>query len=331
MGQPPLPGSKVTPFTWRTWYFNSVGDVPRTCSSLAHASLVNLSPRARSNRWTLSLQPHVEWLPRARFTQLHQYCIRLSLSHSRVWFSRTALGTFFAHPGHIVVGTVAVSDPWVRLELRLLCHAPRAVVSPALHTRLGCYKTAGARPVVVHASPMLVTWAWFASNCVTAAVSLSACLLLFAIQALAQRMGRRAVFGQLVRCILLLLGNLFRLGRPGLRRFALMALTAVRSESEAAIWLARGALSALVFTTLAVSCCWMVARCTVCAVATTHSQTEWTEPSRDRSQRSQLHASATSPRTSWLWQRICHWAWRVTPSQLATLYSRNPCHWSTRQ
>ena len=48
-------------------------------------------------------------------------CIRLSLSHSKVWFSRTALGTFFAHPGHIVVGTVAVCDSWVRLELRLLC------------------------------------------------------------------------------------------------------------------------------------------------------------------------------------------------------------------
>ena len=52
--------------------------------------------------------------------------------------------------------------------------------------------------------------------------------------ALAQRLGRRAVFGQ-VRCILLLLGNPFRLGRPGLRRFALTALTAVRSESEAAV------------------------------------------------------------------------------------------------
>ena len=36
-------------------------------------------------------------------------------------FARTALGTFFAHPGHNVVGTVAVSDSWVRLELRLLC------------------------------------------------------------------------------------------------------------------------------------------------------------------------------------------------------------------
>ena len=32
-------------------------------------------------------------------------------------------------------------------------HAPRAVVSAALHTRLGCDKTAGARPVVVRASP----------------------------------------------------------------------------------------------------------------------------------------------------------------------------------
>ena len=61
------------------------------------------------------------------------------------------------------------------------------------------------------------------------------------------------MFGQQVRCILLLLGNLFRLGRPGLRRFALTALTAVKSESESAIRLARGALSALVFATLAVS------------------------------------------------------------------------------
>ena len=49
---------------------------------------------------------------------------------------------------------------------------------------------------------------------------------------LARRNGRRAVFGQQVRCILLLLGNLFHLSRQGLRR---LALTAVRSESEAAI------------------------------------------------------------------------------------------------
>ena len=34
---------------------------------------------------------------------------------------RTSLGTFFAHPGRILVGTAAVSDSWVRLELRLLC------------------------------------------------------------------------------------------------------------------------------------------------------------------------------------------------------------------
>ena len=53
-----------------------------------------------------------------------------------------------------------------------------------------------------------------------------------AIQALAQRIGHRAVFGQPVRCILLLLSNLFRLGRLGLRRFALMALASVRSDSE---------------------------------------------------------------------------------------------------
>ena len=53
---------------------------------------------------------------------------------------------------------------------------------------------------------------------------------------------------------------------------------------------------------LRVSCCWMVARCTVWVVATTHSQTEWTEPPRARSQRAQPHASATSPHTSWLWQ-----------------------------
>ena len=66
--------------------------------------------------------------------------------------------------------------------------------------------------------------------------SLLVCLLApLATQALAQRIGRRAVFGQQVRCILLLLGNLFRLGRPALRRFALTALTAIRSESEAAI------------------------------------------------------------------------------------------------
>ena len=32
-------------------------------------------------------------------------------------------------------------------------HEPRAVVSAALHTRLGCDKSAAARPVVVHASP----------------------------------------------------------------------------------------------------------------------------------------------------------------------------------
>ena len=54
-------------------------------------------------------------------SQQRQYCIRLSLSHSRVWFVRTAHGTFFPHPGHIEVGTVAVSDSWVRLELTLLC------------------------------------------------------------------------------------------------------------------------------------------------------------------------------------------------------------------
>ena len=33
----------------------------------------------------------------------------------------SALGTYVAHPGHIVVGTVAVSDSWVRLDLRLPC------------------------------------------------------------------------------------------------------------------------------------------------------------------------------------------------------------------
>ena len=86
-------------------------------------------------------------------------CIKLFLSHSRVGFARTALGSFFAHPGHVVVGTVAVSDSWVRLELRLLCTVDvlctrlEPVVSAALHTRLGCDKTAAARPVVVHASP----------------------------------------------------------------------------------------------------------------------------------------------------------------------------------
>ena len=36
-------------------------------------------------------------------------------------FAFTTLRTFFAHPGHIVVGTVAVSDSWARLELALLC------------------------------------------------------------------------------------------------------------------------------------------------------------------------------------------------------------------
>ena len=76
---------------------------------------------------------------------------------------------------------------------------------------------------------------------------------------------------------------------------------------------------------LRVSRCWMVARYTVCAAAATHSQTEWTEPPRARSQRAQPHASATSPCTSWLWQRTCHRAWRVTPPQLATLYPWNPC------
>ena len=46
-------------------------------------------------------------------------------------FARSALGTFFAHPGHIVVGSAAVCDSWVRLELRLLC------TFDVLCTRLG--------------------------------------------------------------------------------------------------------------------------------------------------------------------------------------------------
>ena len=40
---------------------------------------------------------------------------------------------------------------------------------------------------------------------------------------------------------------------------------------------------------LRVSCCWIVARYTVWTLATTHSQTEWTEPPRARSQRAQPH------------------------------------------
>ena len=62
--------------------------------------------------------------------------------------------------------------------------------------------------------------------------SLLVCLLApLAIRALARRIGRRAVFGQQVRCILLQLGKMFSLGRQGLRRFALTALTAVRPEA----------------------------------------------------------------------------------------------------
>ena len=49
----------------------------------------------------------------------------------------------------------------------------------------------------------------------------------------------------------------------------------------------------------------MVVRCRVWVVATMHSQTEWTEPPRARSQRAQPHTSATSPHTSWLWQMTC--------------------------
>ena len=129
------------------------------------------------------------------------FCISLSLSHSKGRFSRTALGTFLAHPGHIAVGTAAVSDSWVRLELRLLCTFDVLCTRLEPSFQLLCTPGLGAtRHLKLH-----------------------------------QRIGRRAVFGQQVLCILLLLGNLFRLGRPGLRRFALTSLTAVRSESESAI------------------------------------------------------------------------------------------------
>ena len=146
-------------------------------------------------------------------------------------FAFTALGTFFAHPGHIVVGTVV-------LELTLLC------TFDVLWTRLEPSSQ-------VLCTPGLRQDSWSSTSCCAFAYvghlslirfqlchcsSLLVCLLApLAIRALARRNGRRAVFGQEVRYILLLLGNLFRLGRPGLRRFALTALTAVKSESEAAI------------------------------------------------------------------------------------------------
>ena len=113
--------------------------------------------------------------------------------------------------------------------------APRAVVSPALHARFGCDKTAGARPVVVRAFAYVGHLSLIRFQLCHCS-SLLVCLLApLAVRALPRRNGRRAVFGQQVRCIFLLLGNLFSLGRQGLRRFALTALTAVRSESEAAI------------------------------------------------------------------------------------------------
>ena len=113
--------------------------------------------------------------------------------------------------------------------------APRAVVSAALYARFGCDKTAGARPVVVHAFAYVGHLSLIRFQLCHCSKLLVCLLAPLAIRALARRTGRRAVFGQQVRCILLLLGNLCPLGRPGLQRFALTALTAIRSKSEAAI------------------------------------------------------------------------------------------------
>ena len=142
-------------------------------------------------------------------------------------FAFTALGTFFAHPGHIVLGTDAVCDSWVRLELTLLCTFDVLWTRLEPSSQLLCTPGLGA-------TRQLEPFAYVGH---LSLIRFQLCHLLppRAIRALARRNGRRAVFGQQVRCILLLLGNLFSLGRQGLRRFALTALTAVRSESEAAI------------------------------------------------------------------------------------------------
>ena len=156
----------------------------------------------------------------------------------------------------------------------------------------------------------------------TAAVSLSACLLLFPYRLLRGESG-------VARCVVNSSAASFCCSATcsasvGQACVALHARHSLRSGSSPRLqsdW--QGcALSTLVHAALAascsmtssvdarfelkVSCCWIVARCTVWAVATTHFQTEWTEPPRARSQRAQRHASATSPHTSWLWQRTCH-------------------------
>ena len=72
-------------------------------------------------------------------------------------------------------------------------HAPRAVVSAPVHARLACDKTAGARPVVGHAFAYVGHESLIRFQLCHCS-SLLVCLLApLAIQALAQRIGRRAV------------------------------------------------------------------------------------------------------------------------------------------
>ena len=78
-------------------------------------------------------------------------------------FAFTALGTFFAHPDHIVVGTDAVCDSWVRLELTLLCTFDVLWTRLEPSSQLLCTPGLGATrqleldPLLCTLSPMLVT------------------------------------------------------------------------------------------------------------------------------------------------------------------------------
>ena len=94
----------------RTPYHHLHGSVPQACSSLAHQTAEHC------------LFNHM--LSDCLVLGSHSCTSTASGCPSRIagsGFAFTALGTFFAHPGHIVVGTVAVCDSWVRLELTLLC------------------------------------------------------------------------------------------------------------------------------------------------------------------------------------------------------------------
>ena len=172
MGQRPLPGFQVhaahlTNMVLQQRY------IPEHHIIISMEVFHELVPAWRMLHSSTSAPGHDQTDEHCLFNHMLSDCLVLG-SHSCIstasgcssrgsGFAFTALGTFFAHPGHIVLGTLAVCDSWVRLELTLLCTFDVLWTRLEPSSQLLCTPKLGATrqleldQLLCTLSPMLVT------------------------------------------------------------------------------------------------------------------------------------------------------------------------------